>query len=112
MIFHKLRNKYFDKEYFKKYKYDENAEKVSVHLRISPEIANDFVDVISVYRGYGIDKHELIKSELASIIFKEFLNNLPDDESALLDIFSKIKAYRDEKELKTVSDGGVAYGEC
>jgi len=96
MVFDKLSDKYSDSEYYKKYKYDESAEKVSVHLRVAPEIANELVKIIAVYRDYGIDKHELIKSELASVIFKDFINNLVDDETALLDLFSKLKAYRDE----------------
>lgn len=96
MVFDKLSGKYSDDEYFKKYKYNENVEKVSVHLRVAPEIANELVKIIAVYRDYGIDKHELIKSELASVIFKDFVDNMADDESALLDLFSKLKAYRDE----------------
>lgn len=96
MVLVKLNEKYSDKEYYDKNAYDESAEKVSVHLRIAPEIANGLVEVISIYRGYGIDKTELIKSELASLIFKEFVDKLPDDEFALLDLFSKLKVHRDE----------------
>ena len=100
MVLENLSEKYSDTEYYNKYKYDESVEKVSVHLRVAPEIANKLVKVISVYRSYGIDKHELIKSELASLIFKEFVDNLPDDESALLDLFAKLKAFRDELDYK------------
>lgn len=112
MVLDKLNGKYTDKEYYNKYKYDESVAKVSVHLRVAPEIANELVKVISIYRGYGIDKHELIKSELAALIFKEFCDNLPDDESALLDLFSKLKAFRDESGNKIAADisGGVVNG--
>ena len=41
------------------------------------------------------DKTELIKSELASLIFKEYYDNLVDDETALLNLFSKLKEFRD-----------------
>lgn len=99
MVLEKLGEKYSDNEYYNKYKYDENVKKVSLHLRIAPDIANDLVKVISIYRSYGIDKHELIKSELASLIFKEFVDKLPDDESAILDLFSKLKTYRDGVEV-------------
>ena len=95
MILVKLNERYSDKEYYDKYSYDETAEKVSVHLRIAPEIANELVKVISIYRGYGIDKTELIKSELASLIFKEYFDNLADDESTILELFSNLKAFRD-----------------
>lgn len=85
-------------DYFKKYKYDESEKKVSVHLRIAPDIANDLVKVIAAYRDFGIDKHELIKSELAAVIFKEFIDGLPDDESALLDLFTKLKNFNSEND--------------
>jgi len=95
-------------DYFKKYKYDESEKKVSVHLRIAPSIANDFVRVIAAYREFGIDKHELIKSELAAVIFKEFIDGLADDESALLDLFSKLKMFHDG--LADDVSGGVTNG--
>ncbi len=95
MVFEKLSENIDENTYYNKYKYDESEKKVSVHLRIAPEIANEFVKVIAVYREFGIDKHELIKSELASLIFKEYFENLVDDESAILDLFSKLKAFRD-----------------
>ena len=97
MVLKEISEKYFDKEYFNKYKYDETVEKVSVHLRISPEIANEFVKVIATYRGYGIDKFELIKSDLGEVIFKNYCRSLPDDESALLNLFHELKTARDEK---------------
>lgn len=102
MVFEKLSENIGENPYYNKYKYDESEKKVSVHLRIAPEIANDFVKVIAVYREFGIDKTELIKSELASLIFKEYFDNLDDDESAILNLFSKLKAFR---------DGGVADGD-
>ena len=95
MVFEKLSEQYFDKEYFDKYRYDESNAKSSVHLRLPPEIANDFVKVIAVYRDFNIDKFELIKAELGAVIIKDFIDNLSDDETAILDLFSKIKAYRD-----------------
>lgn len=95
MVFEKLSENIDENAYYNRYKYDESEKKVSVHLRIAPEIANEFVKVIAVYREFGIDKHELIKSELASLIFKEYFENLVDDESAILDLFSKLKAFRD-----------------
>lgn len=95
MVFEKLSEKHFEKAYYDKYKYDESAEKVSVHLRLPPEIANELVQVVAVYRDFGIDKHELTKSDLGAVIFKECFDNLVDDESALLDLFSKMKAFRD-----------------
>ena len=95
MVFEKLSGNIDENAYYNRYKYDESEKKVSVHLRIAPEIANEFVKVIAVYREFGIDKHELIKSELASLIFKEYFENLVDDESAILDLFSKLKAFRD-----------------
>ncbi len=96
MVFENLSEKYFDNEYFDKYKYDESMKKVSVHLRLPPELANDLVTVIAVYRKFGIDKSELIKSELAAVILNDFFDALSDDESALLDLFAKIKAYNDD----------------
>lgn len=112
MVLEKVNEKYSDKEYYNKYKYDENNEKVSVHFRIAPGIANKLVEVIAVYRGYGIDKHELIKSELAALIISEFCDNLSDDEAALLDLFSKLKTFRDSESVENVDDisGGVV--EC
>ena len=101
MVFNELGKNIDENPYYKKYKYDESEKKVSVHLRVTPEIANDFVKVIAVYREFGIDKTELIKSELASLIFKEYFDNLVDDESAILELFTKLKAFR---------DGGVANG--
>ena len=95
-------------DYFKKYRYDESEKKVSVHLRIAPDIANDLVKVIAAYREFGIDKHELIKSELAAVIFKEFIDGLADDESALLDLFSKLKMFHDG--LADDVSGGVTNG--
>ena len=95
MVFNKLSKKHFDKEYYDKYKYDESAEKVSVHLRIPPKIANELVYVVATYRDFGIDKHELTKSDLGAVILNECFNKLPDDESALLDLFSKMKIFRD-----------------
>ena len=95
MVFENLSEKYFDKEYYEKYMYDESEKKVSVHLRMTPELANELVKVIATYRAFGIDKSELIKSELASVIFNEFFNKLSDDESALLDLFAMVKAYND-----------------
>ena len=93
MVFENLSEKCFDKAYYEKYKYDE-SKKSNVHFRLPPEIANDFVKVIAVYRDFGIDKNELIKSELGAVIIKEFIDNLPDDESAILDLFRKVKAFR------------------
>ena len=95
MVFENLSENIGENPYYKKYKYDESEKKVSVHLRLDPKIANDFVKVIAVYREFGIDKTELIKSELASLIFKEYFDNLNDDESAILNLFSKLKAFRD-----------------
>ena len=95
MVFEKLSENIDETAYYNKYKYDESEKKVSVHLRIAPEIANDFVKVIAVYREFGIDKTELIKSEFASLIFKEYFDNLVDDESAILELFTKLKAFRD-----------------
>ena len=112
MVFEKLSENIGENPYYNKYKYDESEKKVSVHLRIAPDIANDFVKVIAVYREFGIDKHELIKSELASLILKEYFDNLADDESAILNLFSKLKAYRDELGENTADDisGGVING--
>lgn len=95
MVFEKLGINIDSNKYYKENKYDENAEKVSVHLRISPEIANDFTKVVAVYRDYGIDKIQLTKSELGAIIISEFVNNLPDDDSAILELIGKIKVFRD-----------------
>lgn len=95
MVFEKTSEKYFDKEYFDKYKYDESNAKSSVHLRLPPKIANEFVKVIAVYRGLDIDKFDLIKADLGAVIIKDFVDNLPDDEFAIFDLYGKIKAYRD-----------------
>ena len=95
MVFNKLGENIGENQYYQKNKYDESVEKVSLHLRVAPEIANDFVKVIAVYREFGIDKTELIKSEFASLIFKEYFDNLVDDESAILELFTKLKAFRD-----------------
>lgn len=54
-----------------------------------------------MYRNYGVDKRELTKSDLGAIIFKEFIDNLADDDAAILDMIGKVKAFR---------DGGVING--
>lgn len=95
MVLKKLSENIGDNPYYQKYKYDESAEKVSVHLRVPPKIANELVSVVAIYRDFGIDKHELTKSDLGAVIFKEYFDNFDDDESAILNLFSKMKAYRD-----------------
>lgn len=95
MVFEKLSKDIDESAYYNKYKYNESEKKVSVHLRLDPELANDFVKVIAVYREFGIDKKILSKSDLGAVIFKEYFDNLPDEEPAILKLFSKIKAYRD-----------------
>jgi hypothetical protein len=95
MVFEKLGINIDSNDYYKENKYDENSKKVSLHLRISPEIANEFVKTIAVYRNYGVDKRELTKSELGAIIIKEFTENLPDDDSTILDLIAKVKTFRD-----------------
>lgn len=95
MVFERIGINIDSNEYYKENKYDESAEKVSLHLRIAPEIANDLTKVIAVYRNYGVDKRELTKSDLGAIIFKEFIDNLADDDAAILDMIGKVKAFRD-----------------
>ena len=95
MVLRELSENIGENPYYKKYKYDESAEKVSVHLRIPPKIANELVKVISIYRDFEIDKYELTKSDLGAVIFKEYFDEFGDDESALLDLFCKMKAFRD-----------------
>lgn len=86
-------------EYYIKHSAKESDEKVNMHLRVAPEIANGLTEIVAIYRKFGIDKKELSKSDLGAVILKEFFDNIDDDESAILDIFSKVKAFR---------DGGVA----
>ena len=95
MVFEELNKKYSDDEYLNKYKCDECEKKVSIHLRVSPEIANDLTKIVATYREFGIDKRELTKSDLGSVIFLDFINKLNDDETELLNIYSKVKAIRD-----------------
>lgn len=102
MVLKELSENIEENPYYSKYKYDESAEKVSVHLRISPKIANELVKIIAIYRDFKIDKYELTKSDLGAVIFKEYFDEFGDDESAILNLFSKIKAFR---------DGGAANGE-
>lgn len=95
MVFERLGINIDSNEYYNENKYDESSEKISLHLRISPEIANEFVKTIAVYRDYGVDKRELTKSDLGAIIIKDFIDNLSDDDSAILDMIAKVKAFRD-----------------
>lgn len=86
-------------EYYKKHSAKESDEKVNLHLRVAPEIANGLTEIVAVYRRFGIDKKELSKSDLGGLILKEYFDNIGDDETAILNLFSKVKAFR---------DGGVA----
>ena len=101
MVFDKLGKDIGENQYYKENSYDESKTKISLHLRISPETANDFTKVIAVYREFGVDKHELIKSEFGEMILKEFLNNLGDDDATIISLIAKMKAFR---------DGGVVSG--
>lgn len=101
MVLKNLSENIDENQYYKKHSVKNESEKVSVHLRLAPEIANDLTKVVAIYRDYGIDKKELSKSDLGAVIFKEYFDNMADDETALLDIFSKVKAFR---------DGGVICG--
>ena len=85
-------------EYYKKHSVKAD-EKVNLHLRVEPEIANGLTEIVAVYRRFGIDKKELSKSDLCGVILKEYFDNIGDDESSILNLFSKVKAFR---------DGGVA----
>lgn len=95
MIFKNLEKNIGENQYYKENCYDESKEKVSLHLRISPETANEFTKAITVYREFGVDKHELIKSEFGEMIIKDFLDNLGDDDSAVIGLIAKMKAFRD-----------------
>lgn len=95
MVFKELGKNIGKNQYYKENCYDENKEKISLHLRISPETANAFTKAIAVYREFGVDKHELIKSEFGEMIIKDFLDNLGDDDSAVIDLIAKMKAFRD-----------------
>lgn len=99
MVFTNLINDIDSNQYYNKHKVKCTDEKVNLHLRIAPEIADDITKIVAIYREYGIDKKELTKSDLSAIIFKDFIDGLDDDETAILNIFSKVKAFR---------DGGVA----
>lgn len=95
MVFEKLGENIESNQYYMKHKVEPNNKKVSLHLRVDPEIYNDLTKIIAIYREFGIDKKILSKSDLGTVIFKEYFDNLPDDESAILKLFSKLKAYRD-----------------
>lgn len=95
MVFEKIGINTDSDKYYNENKYDESKEKVSVHLRISPIIANDFTKVIATYRNFNIDKRELTKSDLGAIIIKDFIDNLDDDDSAILNMIGRVKAFRD-----------------
>lgn len=96
MVFKKLSENIDENQYYNKYKVkNSDDEKVNLHIRISPEIANNITKTVAIYRDYGIDKRKLTKSDLSEAIFKEYFDNMSDDESAILSIFSKVKAVRD-----------------
>ena len=95
MVFERIGINVDSDEYYKENKYDESAEKVSLHLRISPTIANDFTKVIATYRKFDVDKRELTKSDLGAIIIKEFVDGLADDDATILNMIGKVKAFRD-----------------
>ncbi len=99
MVLKTLSSNIDSNQYYNKHKVKDTDEKVDLHLRVAPEIADDITKIVAVYRDYGIDKRELTKSDLGAVIFKDFIDNLDDDETAILNIFSKVKAFR---------DGGVA----
>ena len=101
MVFSKLGENIGENQYYKENCYDESKDTISLHLRISPAIANDLTKVIAVYRAFGVDKKELLKSEFSAMILKNFLDSLADDESAILDLIGMMKAFR---------DGGVSDG--
>ena len=101
MVFNELGKNIGENQYYKENSYDESKTKISLHLRISPETANDFTKAIAVYREFGVDKHELIKSEFGEMILKEFLDDLGDDDAAVIGLIAKMKAFR---------DGGVVSG--
>ncbi len=101
MVFKELGKNIGENPYYKANCYDESKSKISLHLRISPEIANEFTKAIAVYREFGVDKHELIKSEFGEMIIKDFLDNLGDDDAAVIGLIAKMKAFR---------DGGVING--
>ena len=95
MVFENLGKDIGENQYYKENSYDESKSKISLHLRISPETANEFTKAIAVYREFGVDKHELIKSEFGEMIIKDFLDNLGDDDSAVIGLIAKMKAFRD-----------------
>lgn len=95
MVFKNLGKNIGENQYYRENCYDKSKEKVSLHLRISPETANEFTKAITVYREFGVDKHELIKSEFSEMIIKDFLDNLGDDDSAVIGLIAKMKAFRD-----------------
>lgn len=101
MVFEILGKDIGENQYYKENCYDESKEKISLHLRISPTTANEFTKAIAVYREFGVDKHELIKSEFGEMIIKTFLDELGDDNAAVIDLIAKMKAFR---------DGGVVNG--
>ena len=95
MVFEILGENIDKNQYYKENCYDESKSKISLHLRISPETANDLTKVIAVYRDFGVDKRELIKSEFAEMILREFLDNLGDYDAAVFGLIAKMKAFRD-----------------
>ena len=101
MVFKELGKNIGENQYYKENSYDESENKISLHLRISPKTANEFTKAIAVYREFGVDKHELIKSEFGEMINKDFLDKLGDDDATIIGLIAKMKAFR---------DGGVANG--
>lgn len=95
MVFQNLGKNIGENQYYKENCYDESKSKVSLHLRISPVTANEFTKAIAVYREFGVDKHELIKSEFGEMIIKDFLDSLGDDDSAVIGLIAKMKSFRD-----------------
>ena len=48
MVFKTLGKDIGENQYYKENYYDESKDTISLHLRISPEIANEFVKTIAV----------------------------------------------------------------
>lgn len=78
-----------DIEYFK---YSQEAKKVDVHFTMYKELAEDLNKIVAVYKAYGFDKTS--KTELIGMVLSEFIDNLADDESTILELMGKMKAYR------------------
>lgn len=79
-----------DVEYFQ---YSADSKKVDCHLKINKSELEDLNKVIAVYKEYGFDTTN--KSEMISMLIKNYVADLSDDETSILNIMSQMKTFRE-----------------